>query len=251
MFNPEGLQSSAAWAQHIPQPNRTQTNAAFIRSPSIGARRYGDPARRHSIIRYSELQTGISYRHNAVNPTLQARTGPQMIRIRASFLIAILSAAPLGFAQRGAPIEQQLTFTPYHASGIYDIGETVGWTVTPGPATPTFAYKWTIRRNNAVVLKEGKLDLSSGKDKIEIAGDQPEMIYVAIEPYANLAADASATDAASPAAQPSAGGAGRGAASGYVGGNTGRNNGLYAVGAAVAPARIGLSTPRPDRVESV
>ncbi len=54
-------------------------------------------------------------------------------------------------------------------------------------------YKWTIRRNNAVVLKEGKLDLSSGKDKIEIAGDQPEMIYVAIEPMAKLAADAPAT----------------------------------------------------------
>ena len=27
-------------------------------------------------------------------------------------------------------------------------------------------------------------------------------------------------------------------------GNTGRNNGLYAVGAAVAPGKIGLSTPR-------
>ena len=97
-----------------------------------------------------------------------------------------------------------------------------------GNARPRHAhlrYKWTIRRNNAVVLKEGKLDLSSGKDKIEITGDQPEMIYVAVEPYANLAADASAA--------------------GYVGGNTGRNNGLYAVGAAVAPAKIGLSTPRP------
>ena len=30
------------------------------------------------------------------------------------------------------------------------------------------------------MLKEGKIDLSSGKDKIEIAGDQPGMIYVAI-----------------------------------------------------------------------
>jgi dienelactone hydrolase len=82
---------------------------------------------------------------------------------------------------------------------------------------------WTIRRNNAVVLKEGKLDLSSGKDKIEITGDQPEMIYAAIEPYAPTAAP-----------------------SGYAGGNTGRNNGLYAVGAAVAPAKIGLSTPCPQ-----
>ncbi len=130
-----------------------------------------------------------------------------------------LAAASLGFAQR-APIEQQLTFTPYHANDIYDVGETVGWTVTPGPVTPTYEYKWTIRRNNAVVLKEGKLDLSSGKDKIEITGEQPEMIYVAIQP-------------SSSGGEP-------------VGGNTGRNNGLYAVGAAVAPTKIGLSTPRPD-----
>jgi cephalosporin-C deacetylase-like acetyl esterase len=154
-----------------------------------------------------------------------------VIRIRARFLFALLAAASFSFGQRG-PIEQQLTFTPYHASGIYDAGETVGWMVTPGPATPTYAYKWTIRRNNAVVLKEGSLDLSSGKNKIEIAADQPEMIYVAIEPYANLGATAPAADA--------------GAASSYVGGNTGRNNGLYAVGAAVAPAKIGPSTPRPD-----
>ena len=106
-----------------------------------------------------------------------------MTRIRVRFLIALLTT-PFCFAQR-VSIPQQLTFTPYHASGIYDVGETVGWTVTPGPVAPTYAYKWTIRRNNAVVLKEGKLDLSSGKDKIEITGDQPEMIYVAIEPYAN------------------------------------------------------------------
>ena len=153
-----------------------------------------------------------------------------MTRIRARFLFAVLAAAPFGFAQRG-PIDQQLTFTPYHASGIYDAGETVGWAVAPGPVTPTYAYRWTIRRNNAVVLKEGKLDLSSGKDKIEITGDQPEMIYVAVEPFANLAPPTPDAPGAAPA---------------YTGGNTGRNNGLYAVGAAVAPAKIGLSTPRPD-----
>src|ERR1022692_4275165 len=101
-----------------------------------------------------------------------------MTRIRTPFLLALLAAASVGFAQRG-PIDQQLTFAPHHTSGIYDVGETVAWTVTPGPVMPTYAYKWTIRRNNAVVLKEGKLDLSSGKDKIEIAGDQPEMIRLA------------------------------------------------------------------------
>ena len=155
-----------------------------------------------------------------------------MARTRFILIIAALLASPSGFAQRGPvpqrpQIPEQLTFTPYHAGGVYDVGETVGWTVTPGPVTPTYAYKWTVRRNNAVVLKEGKLDLSSGKDRIEIAADQAEMIYVAVEPYANLASESAAPAAA------------------YIGGNTGRNNGLYAVGAAVAPQKLTLSTPRP------
>jgi cephalosporin-C deacetylase len=164
----------------------------------------------------------------------------RMNRTRARVTLAYLIGAAAAIAQRGAPIPQQLTFTPYHARGIYEIGETVGWTVSPGPVAPTYAYKWTIRRNNAIVLKQGKLDLSSGKDKIEIIGDQPEMIYVAVEAYAKLAPDSPSADAA-PDASP-----GRGAAPAFDGGNTGRNNGLYAVGAAVAPSKLGLSTPRPD-----
>ena len=131
----------------------------------------------------------------------------------------MMTAASLAYAQRGPAIEQQLTFAPYHASGVYDVGETVGWTVTPGPAAPTYAYRWTIRRNNAVVLKQGKLDLGTGADRIEIKGDQPGMIYVAVEPDGGVSG---------------------------TGGNTGRNNGLYAVGAAVAPGKIRISTPRPE-----
>src|ERR1039457_4061489 len=120
-------------------------------------------------------------------------------RISRLLLAVLLFSADFALAQR-APIEQQLTFAPYHSSGLYHEGETVGWTVTPGPVTPTYAYRWTIRRNNAVVLKEGKLDLSSGKDKIEIVGDQPEMIYVAIEPYANLASENAVKDPGASAA---------------------------------------------------
>jgi cephalosporin-C deacetylase-like acetyl esterase len=148
---------------------------------------------------------------------------------RKTALIVVALMARLS-AQR-PPIPEQLAFTPYHASGIYDVGETVGWTVTPGPTPPTYAYKWTIRRNNAVVLKEGKLDLSSGTAAIEIVADQPEMIYVAIQAYEEL------TPASTPA--PSA------ETSRFTGGNAGRNTGFYAVGAAVAPGKIGLSTPRP------
>ena len=143
-------------------------------------------------------------------------------------LAVVLAVASLP-AQR-APISQQLSFAPYHASGIYDVGETVGWTVTPGPAPPTYAYKWTIRRNNAVVLKEGTLDLSSGRAAIEIVADQPGMIYVAVEAYSDPPAAAGAAAAEPPR---------------FEGGNTGRNTGFYAVGAAIAPAKIAMSTPRP------
>ena len=167
-------------------------------------------------------------------------------------------------------IQQQLTFAPYHSTGIYNTGETVGWTVTPGPVTPTYAYKYTVRSNNAVVLKEGKLDLSSGKDTIEVKGDQPEMIYVAVEPYALLTSNctdascAATPQTASPVPAAPAAGEAAGppnaaarsvtdAAAGvpgfqrspYTGGNTGSNNGLYAVGAAVDPLHIPMDTPRP------
>jgi cephalosporin-C deacetylase len=148
--------------------------------------------------------------------------------VRTAIVLAVLGA-PLS-AQQRPPIQQQLTFTPYHATGIYSAGETVGWTVTPGPTPPTYKYKWTIRRNNAVVLKEGTLDLSSGRATIEIVADQPEMLYAAIEAYDDLT--------------PGAAVAGDGPR--FTGGNTGRNTGLYAVGAAVDPTKIALSTPRPS-----
>jgi cephalosporin-C deacetylase len=139
-----------------------------------------------------------------------------------ALVLSISLAAAGGGAQPRAPIAQQLTFAAYHPNGIYTAGETVGWTVTPGPTPPAYQYKWTARRNNAVVLKEGKLNLTAGRDTIEIVGDQPEMIYVAIEPYSD-SADAH-----------------------FEGGNTGRDTGLYAVGAAVAPAKIEPSAPRPS-----
>src|ERR1017187_10299067 len=135
-----------------------------------------------------------------------------MTRIYSRAALAVFFAATFASAQRGGPIPQQLTFAPYHASGIYQIGETVGWTVTPGPVEPAYSFKWTIRRNNADVLKEGKLDLSSGKDKIEIIGGEPEMIYVAIEPVTKLVVDAAAPDA--PIATPA--GPGRGNPNGFA-----------------------------------
>jgi cephalosporin-C deacetylase-like acetyl esterase len=181
---------------------------------------------------------GISYRRPASSVAAN--------RLPSRVALAVLFTAALSTAQPGEPIPQQLTFTPYHATGIYNVGEMVGWTVTPGPVEPAYSFKWTIRRNNAVVLKEGKLDLSSGKDKIEITGDEPEMIYVAIEPVAKLATDSAPAE---PVAATTAG-PGRGDSTAFAGGNTGRNNGRYAVGAAVAPTKIGLAAARPADFDS-
>lgn len=44
---------------------------------------------------------------------------------------------------------------------------------------------------------------------------------------------------------------GPGNPNGFAGGNTGRNNGLYAVGAAVEPTKIGLAAPRPADFDAV
>ena len=150
-----------------------------------------------------------------------------MVRRLFAILAVVLCAVP-AFAQPREPSPQQLAFSPYHASGIYDVGQTVGWIVTPGPTAPTYRYRWTIRQNNAVVLKQGVLDLSDGTSTIEIGATTPGMIYVAIEAFETL----------TPAATE---GAPR-----FVGGNAGRNDGFYALGAAVAPDTIALSTPRPD-----
>ena len=167
-----------------------------------------------------------------------------MIPIHTRLGLFLALAAALAFAQRGPAIQQQLSFTPYHPNGVYKVGETVGWTVTPGPVEPTYAYKWTIRRNNAVVLKEGKLDLSPGNNRIEILADQPEMIYVAVEAYANLSGEAPASAAAPASAT------GVTTPPQFTGGNAGRNTGFYAVGAAVEPGKLGLSIPRPADFDS-
>src|SRR4051795_6200438 len=136
--------------------------------------------------------------------TAMSRPKTMLCRIMAQRLIFTLPLAVASiYGQQASPPEQQLAFQPYHASGMYETGDTVGWIVTPGPVAPTYAYKWTIRRNNATVLKEGKLDLSSGKDKIEIVADQPEMIYVAIEAYGTIAPDGSTLPPVAAAAEPS------------------------------------------------
>jgi len=89
--------------------------------------------------------------------------------------LALLQLASLADAQ-------QLTFVPFHSSGIYRTGEKAGWTVSlpKDAAAPTAKYSYEIKKNNFDVIRNGALDLSSGSTTIEETLQEPAMIYVTV-----------------------------------------------------------------------
>jgi len=102
-----------------------------------------------------------------------------MIRLALALLCAF-TAAPA----------QQLSFTPFHANGIYDIGEKAGWTVTRAATAPVTKCTYVIRKNNTDVVRTDTLDLSSGTATIEATLSEPTMLYVevAADPVVHLGA---------------------------------------------------------------
>ncbi len=93
-----------------------------------------------------------------------------MIRLTLALACAFIAAAPA----------QQLSFTPLHKNGIYDIGEKAGWTVTQGAGGTVTKYGYVIRKNNLEVIRTGTLDLSSGVATIEATLNEAAMLYVVV-----------------------------------------------------------------------
>jgi cephalosporin-C deacetylase-like acetyl esterase len=93
-----------------------------------------------------------------------------------------LCAAGLALVLAALPaVAQQLSFTPFNRSGIYDIGERAGWTVTlPQDAAATGNYAYVIKRNNLDIVKTGAIDVSSGSATIEATLSEPAMLYVQV-----------------------------------------------------------------------
>jgi len=73
---------------------------------------------------------------------------------------------------------QPLTFTPFRESGIYGLGEKAGWTVTIAKDAPAANYTYVIKKNNSETIRTGALDLSSGAATIEATLNEPAMLYV-------------------------------------------------------------------------
>jgi cephalosporin-C deacetylase-like acetyl esterase/lysophospholipase L1-like esterase len=117
------------------------------------------------------------------------------------------------------PQAEKLTVIPYRASGIYGIGEKVGWTISlPQNAGSTNSgYSYTIKKNNQEQIRAGSVDFSSGRATIEVTLNEPAMVYVKISPQG---------DSASASAGP------------------------IVLGAAVAPEKLQPSVPRPADFDS-
>ena len=86
--------------------------------------------------------------------------------------------------QRCALAGDALLLTPRNKSGIYDVGQSVAWTVSPAetPATAPSIEKcsFVIRKNNADTIKSGEIDLSKGPATIETTCDEPAMLYLEV-----------------------------------------------------------------------
>jgi cephalosporin-C deacetylase-like acetyl esterase/lysophospholipase L1-like esterase len=111
-----------------------------------------------------------------------------------SCLLLLTSTARISVAQQspaadGAP--PPISLTPYRPSGIYALGEPVGWKVSVRPGTHSAdEYTFTAKKNNLEVIKTGRLDLSGGSASIEVTLNEPAMVYVEVSPAAQTAQDA-------------------------------------------------------------
>ena len=139
------------------------------------------------------------------------------MNITSTRLSLLLAGLLVALFSMHASAQQDLTFTPFHANGIYQPGEKVGWTVTksngaPGPTR----YSYEIKKNELELLRSSTLDLSSGTATIEAVLDEPCMVFVELKPEG---------------APPAPGGPQR--------------RPYASLGAAVAPDRLQPSVPRP------
>src|SRR5262245_6314743 len=113
---------------------------------------------------------------------MQSILPPQAMNWRRSFsafgvtiLAAGLATSLAGARPRPAP--QELTVTPYKASGIYDRQEKAGWTVTlPEGSKEKFTYQ--LKRFNKEMVAGGELEFKDGKATIEMDSAQPAMFYM-------------------------------------------------------------------------
>jgi cephalosporin-C deacetylase-like acetyl esterase/lysophospholipase L1-like esterase len=109
----------------------------------------------------------------------------EMLRSKLSCLLSLLACAfPVFPAEKSAPAAASplpITLTPYKPSGIYALGEPVGWKIAVRPGAQAHAdYTFTAKKNNLEIIKTGHLNLGDGHAAIELSLSEPAMVYVEV-----------------------------------------------------------------------
>ena len=112
-----------------------------------------------------------------INRRVMSMNNPFVTRAALCALLLLPLSTPIPSAPA-----QQVTLTPFKASGIYAIGEKAGWTAAlpANVALDGAQYSYTIKKNNFDVIKSGTLDLSRPAS-IEVTVDEPAMLYVEVK----------------------------------------------------------------------
>jgi cephalosporin-C deacetylase-like acetyl esterase len=120
---------------------------------------------------------------------------------------------------------QHLDFTPYRPSGMYAVGERMGWTVTAaaGRNAPTGVYRYTVKRDGLAVIDRGTFEWPTAQATIELSLERPGMVLVEVRPPEGVSDFHGASRA---------------------------EVGRVLLGAAVAPTQIEPSAPRPADFDS-
>lgn len=89
-----------------------------------------------------------------------------------------------------------IVVVPLKRSATYARGERAGWILSfpapEGDPTPSGAWKYTLRRNNAVVVDSGVISPGQSARTVAVASDEPAMLLLKIEPAEQNGANRSA-----------------------------------------------------------
>ena len=115
-------------------------------------------------------------------------------------LRALIVSFAVSFVASAVGGQLPLTLTPFDASGIYDLGEKAGWTVslTNKENSPAASYRYVLKTNGLVEMESGAIDLKSGSARIETKLDEPGMLYLEITSSASTEDRATAGAAVAP-----------------------------------------------------
>ena len=94
--------------------------------------------------------------------------------------LASLALVAVTVASATAPQPPQLDVVPDHTSGIYGIGETVGWTLKRAPAASAADYRYVVRTNALVRIASGQLRFKGDSARIEVPAREAAMIEVQV-----------------------------------------------------------------------